>query len=104
MTRLHELGMRLMAVADLPSFLEEILDAIMELQRADFGDVQLYEETTGTLKIVAHRGVSQEFLDYFEIVDAGDTSACGLALKAGARIVIEDVRTHPDYEPHRAIA
>jgi len=53
---------------------------------------------------VAHRGVDQELLDHFESVDASATSACGLALRAGARIIIEDVNTHPDYEPHRGIA
>src|ERR1700730_1214820 len=104
MTRLHELSTRLAATSDLPSILYEVLDAIMELQGANFGDVQLYDDATGTLKIVAHRGVSQEFLDYFETVDASDTSACGLALRSGARIIIEDVNTHPDSEPHRGIA
>jgi PAS domain S-box-containing protein len=104
MTRLHELSTRLAATSDLPSILYEVLDAIMELQGANFGDVQLYDDATGTLKIVAHRGVSQEFLDYFETVDASDTSACGLALRSGARIIIEDVNTHADSEPHRGIA
>jgi PAS domain S-box-containing protein len=104
MSRLHELSTRLTAMSDLPSILHEVLDATMQLQGADFGDVQLYDEATGTLKIVAHRGVGQEFLDYFEIVDASDTSACGLALREGDRIVIEDVNTDPDYEPHRDIA
>jgi PAS domain S-box-containing protein len=104
MSRLHELSTRLTATSDLPSILYEVLDAIMELQGADFGDVQLYDEANGTLKIVAHRGLTQEFLDHFGTVDASDTSAGGLALKSGARVIIEDVNTHPDYEPHRDIA
>jgi GAF domain-containing protein len=91
-------------MSDLSSILQEVLDTAMELQGADFGHVQLYDEVTGTSKIVARRGVNQEFLDYFETVDASDTSACGLALRAGDRIVIEDVTTHPDYAAHRAIA
>jgi PAS domain S-box-containing protein len=103
-TRLHELSARITAISDLPSTLQEVLDATMELQGADFGDVQLYDDATGTLKIVAHRGLDRQFLDYFETVDASDTSACGLALRTGDRIVIEDVDTDPDFEPHRAIA
>ena len=104
MSRLHELSARLTANSDLPSVLYEVLDATMELQGADFGDVQLYAEETGTLKIVAHRNVGQEFLDHFETVDASDTSACGLALRAAARIVIEDVNPILNYESHRGIA
>ena len=104
MGRLHELSTRLTATVDLPSILQEVLDATMELQHADFGDVALYDEAAGTLKIVAHRGLTREFLDYFHSVCAADTSSGGLALRAGSRIVIEDVETHPDYAPHRRIA
>ena len=89
---------------DLPSRLSAVLDATIDAQRADFGNIQLYDDTTGTLAIVVHRGFSQEFLDYFAIVDAHDTSACGQALKRSARTIIEDVTTDPSFEPHRAIA
>ena len=104
MTRLHELSTRLTATSDLTSTLYEVLDATIEMQGADFGDVQLYDEATGTLKIVAHRGVDQDFLDYFATVDASETSACGLALRSGARIIMEDVNCHPDFACHRSIA
>jgi len=76
----------------------------MGTQRADFGNIQLYDRETGTLAIVVHRGFSQAFLDYFARVDAHGTSACGQALKSSARIIIEDVTTDPSYAPHRAIA
>jgi CRP-like cAMP-binding protein len=89
---------------DLPSRLSAVLDAIIDAQRADFGNIQLYDGKTGTLAIAVHRGFSQEFLDYFATVDAHDTSACGQALKSRARIIIEDVTTDPSYAPHRAIA
>lgn len=104
MVRLSEMSTRLTATTDLSSILYEMLDAIIELQSADFGDVQLYDDATGTLKIVAHRGLGQGFLDYFTIVDAKDTSACGMALRSGTHIIIEDVNSDPAFEPHRGIA
>src|SRR5258708_6366064 len=104
MSRLHELSTRLTATSDLSSILYEVLDATMELQGANSGDIHLYDDATGTLKIVAHRGLSQEFLDHFAIVDAGDPSLCGLALRSGARIIIEDVNLDADFAPHRGIA
>jgi GAF domain-containing protein len=54
MTMLNALGNLLTATPDLPSILHEILDATIKLQGADFGDVQLYDEETGTLKIISH--------------------------------------------------
>jgi PAS domain S-box-containing protein len=103
-TMLNALNTRPTATSDLPSILDEMLDVAIKLQDADFGDVQLYDETTGTLKIVAHRGLNQEFLDYFKTVDAGESSACGLALRSGTRVIIEDATIDPDFEPHRRIA
>jgi DNA-binding response OmpR family regulator len=101
---LHRLIMRLTAMSDLESVVQEVLDATMELQKAQFGDIQLYDETSGSLRIVAHRGVDQRFLDYFENIDASDTSICALALKAGVRIIVEDVNTHANCLAHREIA
>ena len=84
--------------------LEQVLDAAIELQDADFGDVQLYDAENGTLRIVAHRGVGPEFLEHFACVDAEDTSACGTALKLGQRVIIEDVTRYPPYSPHLGVA
>lgn len=52
MTMLNALGNLLTATPDLPSILYEIPDATIKLRGADFGDVQLYDEAIGTLKII----------------------------------------------------
>jgi hypothetical protein len=57
MIRLRELSRCLTATTDLRSIPYEMLDATIELRGADFDDIQLYDEATGTLKIVAHRGL-----------------------------------------------
>ena len=89
---------------DLASLLQHVLDAAIELQGADFGDVQLYDGDNETLRIVAHRGVGQEFLEHFACVDAAHTSAAGMALKLGQRVIIEDVTKYAPYAPHLGIA
>jgi hypothetical protein len=76
--------------------LYEVLDATIELQGADFGNIQLYDKETRTLEIVAQRGFQQDFLDYFARVDAYEGSACGLALKQRSRVIIEDVNLNAD--------
>lgn len=56
MSRLHELSSRLISALDLQSVLYEVLDATIELQGADFGNIQLYDRETRNLGIVAQRG------------------------------------------------
>ena len=76
---MNELGTRLTATSDLPSILYQILDAIIELQGADCGNVQLHDKASGTLKIVAHRGLAEDF-----------------SPPKRHRILIEDVSNNPD--------
>ena len=104
MSRLHELSTRLTAAASLPQLLNEALAATMELQRADHGSIQLYDEETGVLEIVAHRGLGQDYLDHFKTADAHDTSACGLALRAASGCSSRISSSNPRYAPHRGIA
>ena len=89
---------------DIAVLLEQMLDAAIELQGADFGDVQLYDAENGILRIVAHRGVGEEFLKHFARVNAEHTSACGTALKLAKRVVIEDVTKDASYAPHLGVA
>ena len=55
MNRLHQLSTRLLREAELLPLLEEVLNATIALQSADFGNLQLYNERTQTLEIVAQR-------------------------------------------------
>lgn len=104
MRRLHEMSAQLIEAADLPKMLEEVLDATIAVQRADYGNIQLWEPETGVLKIVAQHGFSSAFLEHFASVDINGPSASGRALRAGERVIIEDVQEDLDYLPHRAIA
>ena len=90
--------------AHLTTLLEQVLDSAIELQGADFGDVQLYDADQGILRIAAHRGVGQEFLEHFACVDANHGSAAGTALKLGRRVIIEDVTEYPPYASHLDVA
>jgi PAS domain S-box-containing protein len=103
MVRLHEFSTRLLATTELQPMLEEVLNATIALQCADFGNVQLYNSRTQTLEIVAQRGFGQDFLAHFSSVNESG-AACGRALKRAERVIIEDVLTDPDFAPHRGIA
>ena len=103
MTRLHEWSTRLMASAELQPLLVEILDATIELQNADFGNVQLYNPQNRTLQIVAQHGFKPEFMDQFREV-RDDSATCCRALRSGSRVIVEDVQTDEAFKPHLQIA
>ncbi len=103
MTRLHEFSTRLWAIAELPALLEEILTVTIEIQQADFGNVQLYNPQLHALEIAAQRGFNAQFLEYFALVDH-ESAACGRAMQSRSRTIIEDVQTDPQFAPHRHIA
>ena len=104
LNRLHELSTRLLSAADLQAALKEILEAAIALCVADMGHIQLYDPTRKILTIAAHHGFEQDFLDHFSTEDADGDTACGRALWALKRVVIEDIQADERYAIHRAVA
>jgi len=102
--RLNAFDRDLMSARTTDALLDRVLDALIELHAADFGNVQLFDPRTRTLRIGAQRGFDAEFLEYFASVAADDGSACAQALQTGATIVIEDVELDAEFAPHRGIA
>jgi GAF domain len=72
--------------------IESALDAALQTTGARKGNVQLLY--ADGLRIVTQRGFARRFLDFFECVD-DESSACGVAMKAGRRVVVADVRDEP---------
>jgi two-component system CheB/CheR fusion protein len=81
--RLQRLSRLVIEAHDVKAPLEAVLDATVDLLGADFGNVQLYDGASKTLRIGAQRNFSQRFLDHFREVDASSGSACGMALAGG---------------------
>lgn len=104
MNNLHEFSTRMLAATSLPQMLEDVLDAIIGLLNADFGNVQLYSKQTGALEIVAQRGFQREFLEHFRNVRGDDSASCGRALRQQTRVIIEDVQIDPGFASHRRVA
>lgn len=101
---LHELNLQLTASRELSQTYEKILDGLMKVHGSDFANIQVYNADTRELRIVAQRNFTPDFLDYFAVVRAEDSSACGRALRTGESIFIEDVTQDPEFLPHRKIA
>ena len=104
MRRLHELVSRLLGCNDLQIALQEVLDATLVLMEVDKSYVQLLKPETRELRIVAHRGFPQEFLDTFQNPAVEPSAVFASAAQRGERVIIEDVQTDPSPASQRAIA
>ena len=104
MVRLQELSTRLHATEALPAVLQEILDAVIELQEADFGKVQLLNRETGELEVAALKGFNLEYIDRIKRASAGAAPAYERALQQGKQVMVEDVNADPLYASLREAA
>ncbi|MBV8736215.1 MAG: response regulator [Alphaproteobacteria bacterium] len=92
MSRLHKLS-NLCAEReiDFNECFNEILDAAIALTGADKGNIQLFDPKSESLTIAAQRGFEKPFLDFFAEIRNGEAVACGAAMAAASRILVEDV-------------
>jgi hypothetical protein len=96
-------GERFEEARSVTEILDDALDGAIALLGSDFGNIQLSAPRAAGLRIVAHRGCSEKFLNYFAVVD-DETAACGRAMLNGAQIVVPDVERDPGFAVHRRIA
>jgi PAS domain S-box-containing protein len=97
--RLHEFSVRLLGINGLRPVLEEVLDAIVALHGADFGLVQQVDPASGELVVVAQRNLPAAFFAHFPGVHA-ESTACGRAMTARSRVIVEDVLDDPSFAAH----
>ncbi len=96
---------KLLAAPDERAVLTELLDAVLRVQRAAMGSLQIVNPATGALDLFAHRGFAPERIEIYRSIDAGTEETFALrALRRRQSIVVQDVMTDPDYAPHRPVA
>jgi len=94
LTQLRKVRRRFMQDHDGDALLHDVLKAVTKATKTDLGNIQLFDSRRVRLKIVAQRGFGAEFLDFFSEVQ-GEGAACGAAMCARQRVIVEDVVTHP---------
>lgn len=90
---------RLLEHGTVEGAIRTILDDVIALHGAEYGDVQLL--SGHELVIVAQRGLSTDFLKTFRRVDGHDGTACGRALRSGAIVQIADVEQDLEFAAYR---
>ncbi len=102
MARLHEISTRLAGSSDLGSLLAAIIEASIEITGADMGSIQLLDEA-GAMRVAAHSGLGQPFLDYFANVSREVHIVCGQALTDCQRVIVDDVTESPLFRDNPAL-
>ena len=92
---LSSLRKRLHVTRTFEEAIATILDDVIALHGAEYGNVQL--PARDELVIVAQRGLTEGFLKTFKRVKKGDGCACGRALRLRRTVVIGDVEEDAEF-------
>jgi two-component sensor histidine kinase len=94
MRRLNELSALLVREENkFETCFSEIAKTAIAISGADKGNMQVFDEASRSLKIVAQHGFQEEFLKYFENVDDHVAASCGTAMATNEQVIIDDVLT-----------
>ncbi|OEV02323.1 hypothetical protein AN217_00535 [Streptomyces qinglanensis] len=85
------------ASANTAEVLSAVLRRSMEIVGTDMGNVQLVDPVTGDLRIEKHRGLDEDFVEFFDRVGK-DGTACAQASQHVTRVTVTDVATDPMFE------
>jgi PAS domain S-box-containing protein len=97
LARLFELSVMPGGTEAMPELLQMVLDTAIEVTDADMGNLQLYDDATASLRIVAERGFSPPFLEHFGTVRGGH-GACGEAVRSRQQTIVENVAESPLFD------
>jgi two-component system, chemotaxis family, CheB/CheR fusion protein len=104
MTGLHELADRLLSITDLPTALGEVLDAAINLFKADRGTLQIHDAKADVLRYAASRGFDENMLRTVPPIDRDFHSTCAAAIRTGQRVVAADISLDPQWANHASTA
>jgi GAF domain-containing protein len=99
---LEQMGHRLRANRTFEDAVGTVLDDVIALHGAEFGNIQM--PVGNSLIIVDQRGLSLSFLQTFREVCIDDGCACGRALRNREAVVVIDVDKDEEYAPFREAA
>lgn len=94
MNRLHGISTRFVQEENLNQLLDEIIDAAMEITRADMCAIQSIEPQTGSFRIIAQKGYSPELMNHVESTHSR-RSVFKAMMKLDFHMVLDDAAMRP---------
>ena len=94
MRRLNELSTLLVREENkFETCYDEITRTAIAISGAEKGNLQLFDEASHSLRIVAQQGFGEEFLKFVESADDHAAGSCGTAMASNDQIIVDDVLT-----------
>lgn len=94
MNLLHDISTRFVQEGNTKSLFQQIVFAALEITGADMGNIQILDEATGQLRMVACCSHGMDLPDCCKLEDKGQ-AVCGIASMRAERMVIEDLTESP---------
>ena len=95
MRRLNELSTVLMRDENtFETCCDEIVRTAIAISAADKGNLQIYDEASRSLRLVAQHGFQEDFSTYFANVDDHLAASCGTAMATNEQVIVDDVLTN----------
>ena len=91
--RLHEISTQLIHEESVTALQQQILDAGVAIMGADMASLQVVDESTDALRLLAWRGFGADFSKIFELVGPDRKTCCSAARQVGRRVIVPDVET-----------
>ena len=84
---------------------DEIIRTDIAISTAVKGNMQVFDEASHSLRIVAQQGFQEKSLDYFSNVDDHRAASCGTAMATNEQVIVDDVLTNKIFlsEPTRNV-
>lgn len=90
MTKLQEIGALFLHEGGHSVVLGKVVEAALAITCADMASIQILDNRSGDLKVVAQHGFEQRLLDQWDSASEGQ-GVRGTALERGERVIVEDV-------------
>ncbi len=94
MRRLNDLSAVLVREEkDFDTCCSEIVRTAIAISGANRGNLQVFDEASRSLRIVAQHGFQERFLNFFEKVHDHAAASCGTAMATNEQVIVDDVLT-----------
>src|SRR5262249_8046061 len=98
MRLLRELSEKLVSEENIQEHFRQVLDVAILITKADAGTLQIFNEETKQLELLATKGFNKKMTLHFAFVDAASHTSCGVAFANKERTFI-DFDLHLDEDP-----